>query len=75
MSKKVEYLCCVLHKILEYFFAEEKINLKQHEKTKTYLNKAEENLSNLLPLKGWLETTGDLDDFIFYQSEQKVSQR
>ena len=25
--------------------------------------------------RAWLETTGDLDDFIFYQTEQKISQR
>lgn len=23
----------------------------------------------------WLETAGDIDDFIFYQTEQKISQR
>ena len=64
-----------LHRIWEYFFAEEKILLKEYTKSQTSCLENGEGVQILEGCRAWLETTGDLDDFIFYQTEQKISQR
>lgn len=74
MEDKV-YLFFPLHRIWEYFFAEEKILLKEYTKSQTPCLENGEGVQIPEGCRAWLETTGDLDDFIFYQTEQKISQR
>lgn len=74
MEDKV-YLFFSLHRIWEYFFAEEKILLKEYTKSQTPCLENGKGVQIPEGCRAWLETTGDLDDFIFYQTEQKISQR